>query len=464
MGRVRVGRPGRRSRCWLFGALVVLAAAIASAGYTRHLSQLLLDESEAIRGGTSPSVQRLVDARSELLELEGGAFALASLSPAARGERLARMRQARQLAGRSIGAAFALGPFSGEPPLRAELTSDLNALDAVLRNPSGSPGRLLASIEALDGALGRLIHFDMDRASEQVALIERTWRRSESVQLGLAALAVLLAALAARGALLALRRYTRRLEVRSSELELFAGRVAHDVRSPLSAVSLAVELLSPAATDPNEKQDPQRRLAERALASLGRVHAIVEGLLDFARSGAEPSRRGRAEVSEVVSGVLAELATPAEEAGIVLQAAPLSPCQVVCAPGVLASLISNLARNAIEHMDDRSCARAERRVTVQVQPGRERVRVEVDDTGPGVPRGWEELIFQPYLRGPDSRRTGVGLGLATVKRLVEAHAGTVGIAPSPSGGARFWFELPRAPEAKPPARVRRETPVELRIG
>jgi signal transduction histidine kinase len=84
-----------------------------------------------------------------------------------------------------------------------------------------------------------------------------------------------------------------------------------------------------------------------------------------------------------------------------------------------------------------------RSVTVTVE-ARKLVRFEVEDSGPGVSLAAQALIFEPYVRLPHSREPGVGLGLATVKRLVEAHGGSVGVRSSARGGALFWFELPRA--------------------
>jgi two-component system sensor histidine kinase KdpD len=71
------------------------------------------------------------------------------------------------------------------------------------------------------------------------------------------------------------------------------------------------------------------------------------------------------------------------------------------------------------------------------------VRVEVRDSGPGVPEGLEQEIFEPYARGPEVTQPGLGLGLATVRRFVVAHGGAVGIERVPEG-ACFWFELPVA--------------------
>ena len=80
------------------------------------------------------------------------------------------------------------------------------------------------------------------------------------------------------------------------------------------------------------------------------------------------------------------------------------------------------------------------------------MQFEVEDSGPGIPPDLGSRIFEPYVR---DRRTatkpGIGLGLATVKRLVVAHGGTLGARRGTLGGALFWFELPRTDVTRVPA-------------
>ena len=116
-------------------------------------------------------------------------------------------------------------------------------------------------------------------------------------------------------------------------------------------------------------------------------------------------------------------------------------CDAACAPGVLASILSNLVRNGIRYVGDRP----RREVRVAVHEYESTLRVEVEDTGPGLPTGLESTVFDPYVRG-QSGSPGLGLGLATVKRLAEAYGGSVGVVSRAGEGCTFWFELPRAHE------------------
>ena len=108
-------------------------------------------------------------------------------------------------------------------------------------------------------------------------------------------------------------------------------------------------------------------------------------------------------------------------------------------------IVSNLLLNAIKY----TAQSQHRRVEVRALDHGTSARVEIDDTGPGIPAHLQALIFEPYVRAPGAREPGIGLGLATVKRLVEAHGGSVGVESAVGKGSRFWFELPKA-QPRPP--------------
>jgi signal transduction histidine kinase len=75
------------------------------------------------------------------------------------------------------------------------------------------------------------------------------------------------------------------------------------------------------------------------------------------------------------------------------------------------------------------------------------VRFEVRDTGPGLDPGTEGQVFRPFVRRAGAEVQGIGLGLATVKRTVEAYGGDVGVRSTKGVGSTFWVELPSAPSA-----------------
>jgi signal transduction histidine kinase len=187
-------------------------------------------------------------------------------------------------------------------------------------------------------------------------------------------------------------------------------------------------------------------LAARGRRSLGRARSLIDDLFAFAQAGARPLPGAMASVVETVEGVVEELRLPALERGITIAVRPPAASVAVrCASGVLASLLSNLLRNAIKHMG----SSARRQVEVRIATRYDRVRFEVEDTGPGLPPELVPQAFDPYVRGAGTSEPGLGLGLATVRRLVEGHDGRYGVSSRPGEGALFWFELPAA-DAPPP--------------
>jgi signal transduction histidine kinase len=155
--------------------------------------------------------------------------------------------------------------------------------------------------------------------------------------------------------------------------------------------------------------------------------------------GPRRARACTATSPQVVGDLAPELRASAEDARIAFLVGPFAHVSVACAGGVLISLISNLVRNAIKYMGYAS----ERRIAVRIIDAGTRVRVEVVETGPGIPPGIEAKIFEPYVRAPGVVQPGIGL-LATVKRMADAHGGAVGLRSSAGRGCLFWFELPKA--------------------
>ncbi len=226
-------------------------------------------------------------------------------------------------------------------------------------------------------------------------------------------------------------RQRRRLAGQIAELETFADRVAHDIRGPLMPVLFALEQAR------QEVKPPFSQFMERGERSLAVVVDIVDGLLAFARSGSRPEPGAHTDVQPVLDNVVAACARDAEVAGIDLEIGPANDASVACARGVLASILSNLVSNGIRYMSDRP----PRRVAVRVGRVSDQVILTVSDTGPGLPAGFEERVFSPYERPAGQLRSGLGLGLATVKRLADAHGGSVTVGSTPRG-CSFVVTLP----------------------
>ncbi|KQR92366.1 MAG: GAF domain-containing sensor histidine kinase [Microbacterium ginsengisoli] len=236
---------------------------------------------------------------------------------------------------------------------------------------------------------------------------------------------------------LELRRVTRELQTSNHELEQFAGRISHDLRNPLMALSGFIEL---AADSPELSDAPQAsRALARAEAAADRMSTMISDLLDFARVGGEVPRVAAVDVEDVMAAVIDDLDTPLAQTGATIEVD--APAPVVADPTLLRGLLQNLVANAVKFSATTSDAP---HIIVRVEPLPDGSRITVDDNGPGIPEPQREKVFGLMERGDQTDVAGLGIGLSTCRRIVEGHHGRIGIAESPAGGASVWVVLPHA--------------------
>lgn len=427
--------------------VLVVVAFIGSTLWVQELSRTTDADVLSISRDAAPDIEIVAASRAELRRQE----ALVSRAVANGGKGADELFEVRRRRDEELESYLGLPTSPAEAKLFAAYLASLRdfelAGERALEQARAGKAALAAEslrteVETLadraDEAAMRLVNFDAQRARDAAVRIERNRTRVRRVALELDGVAALLAVLAAVLAMRGLRHYhalqdERRelMEHRAEELEQFAGRVAHDILSPLAAVGMALSIAERSATG------VAKEALKRGGSSLGRVRRIVDGLLEFARAGARPEPGAFAEVQPIIAGLQEELIQVAAQtqAQLVVESVPL--CAVKASPGVLISLLANLLRNAFKYLGDSP----ERVVTLRVQMQRGRVLFEVEDTGPGIPPALRERIFQPYVRGPEVGQPGIGLGLSTVKRLADSHGGAAGVRPAPRRGSLFWFEL-----------------------
>ena len=333
---------------------------------------------------------------------------------------------------------------------RADLSTAIARLEQIERDPDRVQVRAVLKNELqpaasrLDTAVLRLIDFNAAKGGELGRTIGKLGRQSVRNAIVLDGICVVLTLVAGLLAWRLVRGTTALLEQRADELEAFAGRVAHDVVGPLSAANLALDLLARGTASPERAA----RAIESGRAGIMRARLIADGLLAFARAGARPEPGVEADVAEVIAGAIKEIA-PGQAPGdkerereIRIVTEVEAPGTVACNPGVLASLVSNLLRNAVKYAGDVPAPRIVVRARAIADRQGARVRLEVEDNGPGLPPELGAQVFEPYVRGAHSRQPGIGLGLATVKRIADAHGGRVGVRSAPGAGCTFSVELP----------------------
>jgi two-component system, NtrC family, sensor histidine kinase KinB len=212
--------------------------------------------------------------------------------------------------------------------------------------------------------------------------------------------------------------------------------VAHEFRTPLTSLRMAIHLLAEQAVAPIT--DKQADLLFAAREDTERLQRIVDDLLDLSRI-----QSGRMELHPrpvAVEGLVQEGVHPfkdvAAEKGIELRVEVLpGQGEVEADPERLALVFSNLIGNALRYTPRGGT------VVVRARRADTHVRFEVADTGPGVPAEHQQAIFDRFVRVPGTAG-GAGLGLFIAKEVVAAHGGAIGVDSTPGQGATFWFQLP----------------------
>jgi len=229
--------------------------------------------------------------------------------------------------------------------------------------------------------------------------------------------------------LLELELRTRELERSNEQLAAFAGQVSHDLRNPLTAVTMSLNMMGDEIADDDADLT---FLLQRAIGGAGRMQSLIDDLLKFARVGGE-LQRVSVDLDTVLTDVRDDLATALADATVVVGDLPT----VVGDPVQLRAVLQNLVANAAKFVRPGQPAHIE----VDATRIGDRWRIEVSDRGRGIPKDQQERVFQPLAR-VDEDVEGSGIGLTTCRRIVEAHGGRIGLTDSPYGGTRAWFELP----------------------
>jgi len=240
----------------------------------------------------------------------------------------------------------------------------------------------------------------------------------------------------------------RRSERLAALGQLSAG-LAHEIRNPLGVIKGSAEMLTQKLQASDELA---RELAGYISTEVNRLSALVTEFLDFARPlHAQPRPADLTalldRVLQIVAGRFTDKAATAEPVRVERHYAselPLVPLdESLCEQAFL-----NLVQNAYEAMQDEDhggTLRVDVRLTTQND--REGVELRLADTGPGVAEELREEIFNPFVT---TKKTGVGLGLSIVSKIVDGHHGSIHVENAPEGGAAFtlFFPLQEAAEAK----------------
>lgn len=251
------------------------------------------------------------------------------------------------------------------------------------------------------------------------------------------------------------------LDLRNRELDAFASRVAHDLVSPLSPLKGYLTLARRQVGDTEVKE-----LLAQAESSTARMSELVEALLRFCRAG-KSHDRGHGELDTAVTTILLEQSQAAQALGVQLERSVEPRVVAACPAQLLQSIAQNVLSNAVKY----SAGRPGAQVQVAVRRDGASALLEVQDNGPGMTPEVQAQLFQPFFRAPEARHIpGTGLGLATTKRLVEAHGGSIAVESQSGAGTTVRVRLPlgdapaTADAAPPLSATPSAPPLERRAG
>lgn len=213
-----------------------------------------------------------------------------------------------------------------------------------------------------------------------------------------------------------------RVEWAFADQRAFTGEVAHDLRTPMAVLRLAIDDL-PAHLQP--------RFSQQVDAMARRVGQLVT----LAQIEARPGSVGEAvDLAALAADLTARMAPLALDRGLNIAFDRQDEPVVWVQRDAIDSALQNLVENAIKHAPEGS------EVTVRVGPD---AVVVVDDQGPGIPSALRQRLFGRFERGQAQADGGVGLGLAIARRALEASGGHVEITDAPGGGARVILRFPK---------------------
>ena len=219
-----------------------------------------------------------------------------------------------------------------------------------------------------------------------------------------------------------------------------ARRLAHEIKNPLTPISLAAQQLDQKCVTADDRSGAL--LSTSVEIIMDEVETLRRMVTSFSRFAAEPEfERQRLDLVRVVDEFFRAYAQTEVPVRQVIMS---SPVWVEGDRQLLRQAVVNLVENASNALIEGGHAEGE--ITVEVELSEGVARLAVQDNGPGFVGISADQIFEPYVT---TREEGTGLGLSIVKKIVLDHLGKVGAEARAGGGARVWIELPAAGEPDP---------------
>jgi signal transduction histidine kinase len=340
---------------------------------------------------------------------------------------------------------------AGERSAWQELIAGIAALepqviDVVSLSRKNADDAALASLQLIDAQFERinraadnLLSFNHALANHEAARVRELQRNALVLLAGLTGVCTAFALLTARWVTRLIAERQHRMEQavdllgeRNRELDAFAGRVAHDLRGPLTTINLA-------ASECTQRWTGEQRISNVLRRGVDQMEAIIHDLLALSRISTQTVGT-RCQMTEVATHAQEDLASKVEAVSGVLQI-DVNPATVTANKGLLRQVLWNLGENAIKYRRQDVPLRLE----ITGRTTRDSYELTVSDNGSGMSPSVARQAFEPFFRGTETESApGTGLGLSLVKRVVEASGGTISVDSEAGRGTTFQIRLPLA--------------------
>jgi len=225
--------------------------------------------------------------------------------------------------------------------------------------------------------------------------------------------------------------------------------VAHEFRTPLTSLRMAIHLCTEEAVGPLTNKQADLLFAARE--DCERLQTIVDDLLNMSRleSGGIDLQKRRVEPQSLVDLAIDVHGASAKGQQITLRSEVLPGLgEAFADPDRLQLVFTNLISNALRYSPSGSdiVVRAQAEVPAGDARAQGFIRFEVRDQGLGIPAEHQEALFEKFFRVPGRPGGNAGLGLFIARGIVHAHGGRIGVTSEPGHGAIFWFTIPAAPD------------------
>jgi signal transduction histidine kinase len=211
--------------------------------------------------------------------------------------------------------------------------------------------------------------------------------------------------------------------------------LAHDLRNPINTISMAASSLR----DANTKESLRTTMIGMIDRSTRRVNRLIEDLIDNAiieRSGKLPMNPQLQGARDIVDEVCELSKVQARKKAIEVYCHIESNATIFADRDRLLQVLTNLLDNAIKFTPEGGTVR----LKAEEEP--DAIRFLISDTGPGISEDEREHVFEPYWQASSTAHSGVGLGLAIAKQVVEQHGGEIWVESKPGQGTTFVFTIP----------------------